>query len=78
MAVSRNGQIIKLSADNDTVNEKLRIQTIYAEAAALLTDANGNVLAETKGEAEVEFPVGIIVDGVKVTSTTDDIYIYTT
>ena len=77
MAVTNNGLTIKMTAANDTVTGKVKIQGAAldhtAAANAVIQDANGKELFTLRTSATVlrdwvEFPRGVIANGLKVTT----------
>lgn len=72
--VTRN--VIKVAVADDT-NTTTRVvaQSIYAKAAAVLTDGAGNEIADMLAGAHLQFPQGLEFLGFNVTGT-GPVFIY--
>lgn len=77
MAVTRDGQIIKMTAADDAVTGRIKIQAIIldhtaAVAAAVVNTAGNHIVAlrttSSKLTEEIVFPCPIISEGVKASA----------
>ena len=77
MAVTRNDQIIRMTAANDVVTGNLIIQALHAEGDLTLKDGSGNVLFTTgAGPTDISFPAGLNVDGLEFDAGSGELVVF--
>jgi len=77
MAVTRNEQIIRMTAANDKVTGLLQIQAIHAKAGLTLKDGSGNTLFITQTQGlDVSFPCKLQVDGLELDAGTGEVVVF--
>lgn len=70
-------QVIELTEAADTISDrKLIIQSMFAKAAAVVTDGAGDEIWEATAAGQVvTFPKGLMVNGLNATGT-GPVYVY--
>jgi len=78
-APTETHQVIELTVAADTIpsTREIKIQSMFAKAAAVVTDGDGeNIWEATAAGQWVNFPCGILVKGLNATGT-GPVYVYT-
>ena len=77
MAVSREGNVIVMSADGDEVEGKLVVQGLYASGAvAGVADSDDNGIATFGAAQAIQFPCKIFTQGIKRGAGAGNLYVY--
>jgi len=78
-APTETGRVILVNTADDTIpaTRQIKVQALFAKAAAVVTDGDGNTIWEaTAAGQEVSFPCGIFIDGLNITGT-GPVFVYT-
>lgn len=77
MAVTREGNVIVMTADADEVEGKLVVQGLYASGAvAGVADSDDNGIATFGAAHSLEFPCKIFSNGIKRGAGAGVLYVY--
>lgn len=77
MAVTRTGQVIRMTAAGDTVTGMLQIQAIHADDALTVKDGAGTVLFITRAPGmDLSFPCKLQVDGIEFDAGTGELVVF--
>ncbi len=77
MAVTREGNVIQMTADADAISGKLVVQGIFASGAvAGVVDGEGNPVVAFASQGSIEFPCKIFVEGLARGAGAGHLYIY--
>lgn len=77
MAVTRVGQVIRMTANGDTVTGLLQIQALHAPQGIVVKDGAGATLFTTGSHGmDITLPRSIQVDGIERDSGTGELVVF--